>query len=130
MGNLTGTVNHHTASFTPRQQCTLQATWIGHHNFSSGARYFVIGLDQGGSEDLSDDHFQTAFDSTATDPSDWGGSFHTYQTGGWYGFCQTTNMMLQKNQPYNLRCYVTGGACSINGSEVSMRFDVPTSHQH
>ena len=34
------------------------------------------------SEDLSDDHFQTAFDSTATDPSDWGGSFHTYQTGG------------------------------------------------
>ena len=57
MGNLSGEFNHETTAYTPRQQCTLTATWIGHHNFSSGARYFVIGIDAAGT-DYSDDHFK------------------------------------------------------------------------
>ena len=126
--NLSGEFNHETTAFTPRQQCTIQCT-IGHHNFPSGARYFGIGIDQAGT-DLTDDHFQTAFNSVATDPDTWGGTFHTYQTGGWYGFNQTTNMMLQRDIAYKVRLYVTGGASNVNGSELTMRFDVPSSHQH
>ena len=127
--NLSGEFNHETTAFTPRQQCTIQCTWIGHHNFPSGARYFGIGIDAAGS-DLTDDHLQTAFNSVATDPDTWGGTFHTYQTGGWYGFNQTTNMLLQRDIAYKVRLYVTGGASSVNGSELTMRFDVPASHQH
>ena len=129
MGNLSGEFNHETTAFTPRQQCTLTATWIGHHNFSSGARYFVIGIDAAGT-DYSDDHFQAAFNSTGTDPDTWGGSFHTYQTGGWYGFCQVTSMMLQRDVAYKLRVFVTGGTSNVNGSEVTIRFGIPGSHQH
>tara|TARA_B100001123_G_C15205447_1_gene985046 strand:+ start:838 stop:1359 length:522 start_codon:yes stop_codon:yes gene_type:complete len=130
-GNLTGSFDHLVTAFTPRQQCVLHASWIGHHNFSSGARYFVIGMRQGSSEDLTDDHFQTM--QTGSDASNtdvWGGSFHTYQTGGWYGFSQQTVFSLQRDVAYRVRLFVSGGSSSVNGSELIMRFDIPASHQH
>ena len=39
-------------------------------------------------------------------------------------------MMLQRDVAYKLRVFVTGGTSNVNGSEVTMRFGIPGSHQH
>ena len=120
-------VNHYTPAFTPRQQCMVECSWTGHHSFSSGTRYFVLGLrNEDNSTDYEDSNFQTVMGSNTGGTSYDTGAMHTYQTGGWYAMCVVTKFYLQANVSYKIRQYTTGGSTGINGSELHMIFHPTT----